>query len=280
MFTACGIEGLVSNGTSDDFSRPVVEINGGLAIDVRPPADEVTEDTPSPVYFVDAAGEVIEPVSDDVTDSTYQLRLPIGVYENGLVVAEQNQVRLARYFGVIGDEFDTQTTDGADLDFDSTAVALIIDTYLAAFDKTLQVISGANVDRAIARIRASFDSDSPARRVRDRVAELYALGRTDRVLPIFNEPDFGTVAGADPNNPDLVVQVPVANESTINPLWLERFGPDGINVATTTTAFDADLGLAALASQLEGCPDPDQIQVVFEVNFNDGTLDQNCSSIV
>ncbi|MEM7675990.1 MAG: choice-of-anchor X domain-containing protein [Myxococcota bacterium] len=270
----------MSNGPADDFSRPVVVLNGSLPIDVRTPPEDVTEDSTSPIYFVDAAGERVDPVSDDLSENTYQLRLPVGVYQNGQVVAEQNQVRLARYFGLIGDEFDTQVTDGADVDFESTAIAMIIDTYLSAYDKTLQVISGENIDSAIERIKASFETDSPARRVRDRVAELYALARADRVLPIFNAPDFGTVAGNDPNNPDLTVQLPVSNESTINPVWLDRFGPSGIDVATTTTAFDADLGLAAFMSQLEGCPDPDQIQVVFEVNFNEGSLDQNCSSIV
>ena len=280
---ACGIEGIAANRFEGDFERPVVDLSGGVAFDVRTPPDEEFEEgeePPIPLFFVDSAGEMVEAVSDDLTADRYGIRLPIAVYENGLLIAQRNQVRLARYVGRIGDEFDTVRLSAVDLDIDSTAIALVIDTYLSAYEKSLQVISGENMSSALGRLRAQLDDDTPMRRIRDRVAEFYALADTESIRAIFRSPDFATMPVDDPNNPGNTAQFPVANESTINPVWLDRAGPQGIDIATTTTAFDLDLARAAFDSQLEGCPDADNIKVVFEANFNEGQLDQNCSSIV
>ncbi len=277
-WTGCGLEGLVSNGSGDDFSRPVISLSGGVEFNLLPSGDEM-EAAPT-LAFTDSTGEVVEPVADDLFEDRYRIDLPVGVYSVGRLVAERNQVKLARYFGDVGDEFDTVEVTAADVDIDSTAIAMIIDTYLSAFDTNLQVLSGENVQATIERLQAGFASDTPARRVRDRIAEFYALADPDVERDIFRAPDFGLESAPDPNDPSAVVQLPVANESTINVVWLTRSGPSGLDVATTTTAFDQDLALAAFDSQLEGCSDPDNIKIVFEVNFNQGQLDQNCSAIV
>lgn len=283
VLSGCGVEGLLSN-TDGDFDMPVVRLSGTVAFDLRPPAPDETDpgDEPPPpiLVFTDSSGESVEPVSDDVFAEAYELELPVAIYQSGKLTATRNQVRLARYFGEIGDQFDTFELSTANLDIDSTAVAMILDTYLAAFETNLQAVSGQNIDAAISRIERAFGEDTPARRVRDRIREFYALADPEQVRTIFAEPDFTTELRPDPANPGGVIRVPVANASTINVVWLQRNGPDGIDVATTTTTFNLDLAQASVDSQLEGCRDPDNIKVVFEVNFNSGQLDANCSTIV
>jgi hypothetical protein len=260
VLSGCGLEGIVQNAGDNEHERPVTAVRGSL---LRP----VTK-----LEFINPAGAVIEPYDVDLFDDRYALDLFSSEYEKGLIVATAGEVRLTRYVGPLARESEIA---GINLDADSTATALLIDVYLAAFEKPFTAIEAANVEKVQERARALFESDADARLVRDTVAMFIGAANSMAERRVFLDPKFEVVTEPDPNNPDATITRLVAEEQTVNQDWLQRQ-----SFTFDAAAFDRALGAAALLIQLEGCADPNFIRTVFEVNFGTGQLDANCGSIV
>ena len=263
--TSCGLEGVFSELGDTDNVQPVSGLRGSLMRSLN------TGERQGTLTYLNSLGQEVEPYDVEIGTDRYAVDLFSETYERGKLIGQLGEIRFERYIPALPPE---SVTEELDLDADARAIALMIDTYLAAFEKPISTIAPDNMARATERMEEMFETQTPGRQVRDTVQLFLETALEQGTRSIFNRPDFRVEVRDDPNTPGSTITELFANRSTINPEWLSIRGLD-----TSTGAFDRALGQAAIDLKLEGCPDPDFITAIFEVDFNEGQLSANCSVI-
>ena len=252
--TSCGIETLVvERFDGEEHVLPTTKISGRVA------------NTPETIVLIRADGETVEPESIEIEGGKFTAEYLEADYPIAKLVAAEGERVLTAYVPTILIESENK---GIEIDGESTAKALAIDVALSAADRAATTLDPVVVANILERLGRDFDNEGPARDLKRMVDRLLEAADPKGDGTLFDAPQFD--AEFTPSGP------------TINPDWLSShdvdYDDDGDD-DEDAAAFDTALGLTAKSFLLDGCLDPDFIRVVFEVDFNDGRLDDNCDSI-
>jgi hypothetical protein len=291
LFCGCGLETIFANGGHVELARPASRIVGTLQMRTQSPNDTVTvtvsdssgnvlESVFGPlrdggVVAVDGAGSAIDrslPASLSA-DGKYALSLPTKSYSNLVVESSSGNAVLRALLPSLGE----QATVTVDLDARSTTEALITQGRLSGDASTWKKVTPETYLATRAKIQAALDAPGPSRDLLGYVTRISApVSAGGGWEPSQNGSLFFFLAPTLGPAPDYLVQ---ANQSPLSIDWL-RLSPfdyvgDGVG-RVNSNDFDAKLSAAAKLFQPAGCPDPNNIRIMFTVNFNAGALDGNC----
>ncbi len=244
LSTGCGLEHLFGGLVDTEHVRIVTTLSG------------TTTNTPATVVVQKPDGAAVEPLSAAITGQSFVLTLASSEYTNSRVVAQAGENRLEILVPTMSQASSTEVAISAR----STAQAMVLDAALSATGQNLTVTSPGLVRNALTQIEAALGSTTGVALLGD-VETILAQSDPASTTRIFRAPAFDASYAA--------------TQSTIDPAWLAAHP----SVATTTTAFDRQLGELASGINVAACLDPVNIRVVLEVNFNDGLKDGNCDPI-
>lgn len=260
----CGLEGMFGNVGRGPNERPASALRGI--------ADWTGADG-SQLSGLDGNGNEIEPFAATAGGGVYEMRLPSARYSMVRVQARAGNMLLRALVPFVGEE---TTLDGVNLDARGITEALIVEARLSAGGaRFAQLTPAAYVGDGVSTgtrtlIRQAFEVPGPTRELLRMVEEL--LPRGDAFSGALEPALF---------------RVPVFDATwavTTSPLdanWLAQnlVNYDGVPGADGPGPFDAKLAEVAQLYDPSGCPDPDNVRVVFSVDFNAGSLNGNCGNI-
>jgi hypothetical protein len=280
--SGCGLEGLFQGAGHESLDRPASKVTGGMdwgtsfvngAEPRVPPGTTVSALGPG--------GEELLAFQTRSTAATYEARFPSSTYAFVRVQGRAGQLVLRNIVPSVGEE----TTVREDLDAASTTEALIVEAWLSANDKSFtQLTPGAYVGNGIdtgtrTLIRQAFTQPGPTRELYEMVQRLVdqvdlGSGQIDPDLfrvPVLRGP---ATPGGDPDY--TVVETPLGGgflaRSNID------YTGDGIRDGDNGP-FDQKLSEVAQLWSPAGCPDPDNVRLVFSVDFRAGGRDGNGGTV-
>lgn len=262
--SGCGLENFFGNAAHQSFDRPSSEVTGKLAFK----ADRNTTFT-----GLDGGGNPVTPFVADAVSDGYRMKFPSSKYSFLRVQGRGGNIALRALVPSVGEE--SRTVEN--LDARSTTEALIVEAWLAANAKRFaQLTPAAYVGDGTTTgtrtlIRADLDRPGPAQDLLAMVERILARGDVTLAQP---DPDFFTVPVLDAA---YVVRTSPVSSGFLARAQLDYSG-DGV-VDVDSSAFDAKLSAAAQQYSPAGCPDPNNVRVVFTVDFRAGSLNGNCGSI-
>lgn len=285
VLASCGLEGMFANVGRKSEPRPASEIHGRATWAAAGGATATV--TPAQITVTDGDLNEITPF-DRQSDGRggYLAKLPSSRYSMILVHGRAGDTELRALVPFVGPESGVW---GVDLDARSMTETLIVEASLSAraipFAKlTPAAYVGDGVSSGTRTlIRKAFDAASPTPAQQQTQALLHMVER----LLAAGSPSSGATDPAlflrPVYDPTYVVSVVNAKtQSAVDVNWLQRsavdYTGDGV-VDATTAAFDAQLGAVAALYKPEGCEDPGHLRLFFTVDFNQGTLDGNCSAV-
>jgi hypothetical protein len=254
LLAGCGLENVFTNAGHDENERPASKIVGNA-----PQVPEVTR-----LAVIDGEGTVIEPFQATKTGEAYELRLPSSKYQMLRVRATLGNAELRVVVPGIDEESETT---GVDFDARNFTETLIAEARLSADGDSFDKVTPEAYLGTRALIRAAFDQPGPTQELLQMVERM--LTRFDAQSGILT-PEFF----AEPVLTDMfqVTQSPL----DLSGLARNPFDYVGDGVARgTSAAFDAKLSEVARLFRPAGCSDPARIRVLFESDFNEGSLDAN-----
>jgi hypothetical protein len=254
----CGLEN-VFNLTRSDSPRPASTIQG---------ATSWPDPNPSQFSASDGDGNPIDPFFTGADGGAYEVRLPSSKYSMIMVRARVGNMALRALVPFIDEE---TTLTGVDLDARAITEVLIVEARLSADGQTFKQLTPDAYLGTRKLIRAAFDEPGPTQDLLNMVEAIMA-----KVDPSSGslDPDFFDTAVL---NPDYTIK-----NRPVSPSFIARnpfdYTGDGVPDADSV-AFDAKLAEVAKLYLPAGCPDPDNIRVVFTVDFNSTTKNGNCASV-
>ena len=261
---ACGIEGFVGGITHTPYRRPASVIRGSATW---------AGANPSQFTVKDGAGQTVMPFEASVSNGTYELRLPSSSYSFLVVQAKAGNMALRAIVPSLGEE---STVEGVDLDAMAATESLIIETRLSADGQSLALLTPSTYQATSRNIREAMIVAGPTQ-------DLFRM--VERVIPMQEpfagvaDPDFFRVPAATWDAGKTTITV---TQSPLNNSWLARnpFDYTGSGCPPSPTcsdsaAFDAQLAAVAKLYEPAGCIDPDNVRLVFSVDFNPGCLNGN-----
>jgi hypothetical protein len=247
----CGLERIPYLG-HQPYARPASKLSGALSL------------TGAKVVVTDADGKEITPFESTFTNGTYEVKLPSAKYSNLVLVSRVGDTSLRALLPSIGEESAVQI----DINERSTTEALITEARLSADSSTWKQVTPDVYVATRDLIRAGFDVPGATQNL---------LNVVTRLIREAGDP----MAGGDP----IFFLKPVlradftTKTSALDPGWVERtrFDIDGDGRPNSETKpFDDLLSSVAQLYRPAGCPDPDNIRIVFTVDFNAGRKNGNC----
>jgi hypothetical protein len=289
VLAACGLEGFFTNATRRAYDRPASIIRGTLGWDGA---------TTAQLAVLDADGNALtdeakKPFDVKVQGRRYEIRLPSSKWSFVRVQARAGNFWLRALVPYVGEE---SSVDGVDLDARGVTEAMIVEARISAaanahlpgepnafakLNPSAYVGDGVtNGTRTLIRAAmegpTSWDAAGATFALRQMVERF--LLRADVASPeadAFFIPAVLTTVS--PGSTQLVVTNTAIDSSFLS---LNGFDYDGDGLPESSpTKFNTKLAEAARLYQPGGCPDPDNVRVVFEVDFNQGTLDGNCIAV-
>lgn len=262
----CGLENMFSNVGRSDAERPASRVVGQVG----------WGETSLPVRFtlLDASGNEVPAFQSSASATKFEARFPSAGYSMARVQARVGGLALRALVPAAGEE----STTTENLDARSMTETLIIEARLSATGKSFSQLTpaayaGNGVDTGTrTQIRKDMDTPgTPAANLLGMVDRL--IGRADLL--------------SEPTDPDLF-RIPVydttyaVTSSAISAGWIARneydYDADGITEGDSAD-FDAALGQAAQAYDPAGCPDPNNVRIVFQVDFNEGAQNGACGTV-
>lgn len=255
--TGCGLENLIGSAVhSQQYARPHSAFTGTVP-------EGVTADQ---LMVTDGTGNKIDAFAKSVNGTTYELELPSSKYQWLEVWAVSGQMALRAIVPQIGPE----TEQTVNIDARSTTEALLVEAKLSAQGKTFKQLTPDAYLGTRALIQAAFDQPGPTQDL---------LNMANRIMATY-DPSLSVGSPSYFNQPVLDSTFKVT-ASPLDSGFLLRsridYTGDG-KVDTDSAAFDTLLAQEAAAYKPEGCPDPNNIRVVFTVDFNDGAKNGVCGS--
>ncbi len=263
--SGCGLENLFSNVGHAAYEQPASRMTGAVAWSGTPPITSFVA--------LDGEGNELKPFQTSSSAGRYDLRLPSASYQMIRAQGRAGALALRALVPEIGEE----TTLGVDLDARATTETLIVEAWLSARGRKFQLLTpAAYVGDGVTTgtrtlIRKAFDLPGPTQDLLQMVERL--LGHAD-VTSGTTDPDIFLV-------PVLASDFRVLS-SPIGLGFLSRnpfdYDLDGIADSDSAT-FDALLTQVSQLYSPAGCLDPDNIRLVFSVDFTQGSLSGTCGTI-
>lgn len=265
--TGCGVEGFFSEAFDDTNPRPGVRLSGTVKLDE--PTVSVSNQDGSPVDIAESY----------VGGESYLVVLPLACYQLTRVQAAQGERTYRRLIARLspppppsyGCGSASGALNGVTLDADSTAAMLIVEARLSAEKRTLSSYDPKIVEGVLGLMYEEMAKPGLAQDFSKWVGRIVEAGTLTGNKVAFTTPgltaDFQTATTA------LSLDFMSARKVDFD-------GDDVVDTSSTATKkFDDALATLAEQFNLDGCLDPVNIRVVFEVDFNPGLRDGNCDSI-
>lgn len=257
-FSDCGLENLFGSAWHSPYARPASAVQGKA---------DFPGLTPSNIVVIDGDGNVIPAFSTTVGNGQYKTQLPSAQYQWLRVGITSGNMTLRALVPQIGEE----TTQTVDLDARSMTETLIVEANISAKGTRFKQLTPAAYLGTRTLIQAAFDRPGLTQDLLNMVQRI--MTQFDSTLSL-SSPYFFNIPQL---NPDFSVKT-----SPLDSAWLVRNPFDYVGAGVPqrdSTAFDTLLSQVAQLYKPEGCPDPNNIRVVFTVDFNSNTKDGNCGSI-
>ncbi|MFN3201052.1 MAG: choice-of-anchor X domain-containing protein [Bradymonadia bacterium] len=253
--SGCGLEGAVVEALGETNELPATRIRGSAA------------NQPTAMTYTEPNGDLVEAVEGpDFNGASFYIALPSGSYTNGRLSAANGERVMTT---LVPELFEESAIDGVVIDASTTTSTLITDAVLSAGGRTLQNVEPREVIEIFDQMAAAYGEEGREQAFLRMVERVLEAASTGGNIPVFNIPAFDAEFNA--------------TAPTLNPDWLaaRQVDYDGDGAPDSdAAAFDAALGRVVESRLSEPvCYDPQLIQVVFEVDFNEGRLDGNCDSI-
>jgi hypothetical protein len=254
-FFGCGLELIGGNLSHQAFERPASKIRGSVAL------------SNATLQILDADGKVIEPFQqsfDGGVTGAFEVRLPSAKYSNLVVSATSGNTSIRALVPVLGEE----SAIDVSLDERTLTETLITEARLSVTEAKWKQVTPEAYRATANLIQAAFDVPGPTQNL---------LNVVSSILSKYQDPNFG----GEP----IFFLTPVLNSdfttksSALNRGWVDRDLPDidGDGAPNfDSDSFDELLASVARLYRPSGCPDPDQIRIVFSVDFNSGRKNGNC----
>jgi hypothetical protein len=257
----CGLEGILSNQTHTDYDRPASAIHGTVAW---------SGFTAAGFNGLDGGGATLTPFLTNVTATTYDMRLPSAKYSMLRAQLRSGNVLVRALVPFIGEE---SIADGVNLDEKLLTEALIVEARLSQMGVSLKQLTPSAYLGTRLQIQNAMAQPGPTQDLMKMVKVILAKGDPSSGA---SDPDFFMVPEI---NADYSVKTSPLNGSYFlrNPLAYDPNDPN--RDQRDTAAFDAKLVQVAKLYDPTGCADPNNVRVLFTVDFNKSALNGNGSSI-
>ena len=198
---------------------------------------------------------------------SYQVQLPSSKYSMIEVTGVRGNLTLRALVPSIGEE--SKITD-VKLDERSITEAMIVEARLSADGQSMKQVTPTAYLGTRTLIYQAFDQPGPTQELLGyvtRIIQRYDPTLSQQTADFFNVPQY------DENY--------VVKQRAVNPSWIARqqfdYTGDG-RIDLDSVAFDQKLAEVAQLFRPAGCPDPNNLRVVFTVDFNPGAKNGNCSN--
>jgi hypothetical protein len=282
-FTACGFEGFLGLATSENHPNP----DAGTTEEPKPavvtgsiPAASIPGLDARDLEFFSGAGVKLSPAVA-VAGEQFTASFPAGERFVGMVVAaRRGTVALRALVPAAADGETTSAGDFDGIDNRETAACLLVEGQASAAGRSLSSYPADTLQVALDDV-AGLSASGEVQVFYDMVAALAACSDCDRgSAPRFRAPVLtaGYQAIESALHPDFILNNPVDYDGDAND-------------EDTTAKFDAAMAAALSAFEFKACYCDEQnyfaacgynqpmIQMVFAVDFSEGTLDGNCDPI-
>jgi len=250
--SGCGIESIFTNAGHAANERPASKLTGKLAF------------ATGTVTITDAEGKVLEPFQSSMDGGTYEVRLPSAKYSNLVAIHTVGTSVMRALVPSVGEE----SAVAIDIDARSTTEAIISEARLSADGSSWKKVTPEVYVATRDLIRAAFDVPGPTADLLKYVG-LVITGGTDPTMT--GDPVFFLV-------PVLTPTYTVTTSPLLNG-WLDRVRFDYVGDGKRrgdSADFDAKLVEVAKLYRPAGCPDVNNVRVMFTVNFNANAKNGNC----
>lgn len=272
--SGCGLESLIGDAGHESLPRPASKVRGGVAWTAAP----------SPSFTaLGPSGAEIAPFDFKSGGGRYEVQLPSASYSMIRVQGRAGQLALRALVPEIGEE----SAVVEDLDAESMTETLIVEAWLGANGKSFTQLTpaayaGNGVDTGTRTlIRQRMQEPGPTRELFQMVERLVAA--VDVTSSPIDFDLFRVPVMVGPAEPGGEPNYTLATDGT--PLgggFLARasidYTGDGIRDGDSGP-FDAKLVEVAQLYSPEGCPDPENVRLVFTVDFRAGGKDGNGGTI-
>jgi hypothetical protein len=257
LLAGCGIENFGNLGRTE-YDRPASAI---LGTSYWPDA--------LPAQFSATDGEnVITPFLINASGTSYELRLPSSKYSMIEVTGRVGNLALRAIVPSIGEE---SKVTGVALDERTITEAMIVEARLSADGQKLKQVTPDAYLGTRNLIYAAFDQPGPTQDLLNMVKAI--IGRYDATLS-QPDPDFFNVPIYDSTY--------AVKQRAVSPSWIARqqfdYTGDG-RIDGDSVAFDQKLAEVAKLYRPAGCADPNNLRVVFTVDFNTSAKNGNCANV-
>ncbi|HTS82493.1 MAG TPA: choice-of-anchor X domain-containing protein [Myxococcaceae bacterium] len=265
----CGLENLTNTGRSE-YARPASTISGTTFF----------QNSETAAFTVTLGDKTYAPCtlasSPTATDcllltaqgTSYEVRLFSSNYSMIEVNAVVGNMTLRALVPSIGPE---SSVSNVNLDAEAITEAMIVEARLSADGNSFKNITPAAYLGTRNLIYAAYNEPGPTQDLLNMVKRLMTL-----YDPTISQP-----------NPDLF-NVPQYDSSynvinrAVDPSLIARsqidYTGDG-KVDNDSVAFDNQLATVAKLYRPQGCPDPNNLRVVFTADFNNGALNGVCATV-
>jgi len=282
-FTACGFEGFLGLATSENHPTP----DAGITEEPKPavvtgsiPAASIPGLDARDLEFFSGSGVKLSPAVT-VAGEQFTATFPAGERFVGMVVAAQRGTVALR--ALLPSAPDGETTTAGDfdgIDNRETAACLLVEGQASAAQRSLSSYPADTLQTALDDV-AGLSGAGEVQVFYDMVAAITACTDCDRgSAPRFRAPVLtaGYLAIESALHPDFILDNPIDYD-------------DDNDDEDTTTEFDAAMAAALSAFEFKACYcdeqdyfaacgyDQPMIQVVFAVDFSEGTKDGNCDPL-
>ena len=282
-FTACGFEGFLGLATGENHPTP----DGGTTEEPRPavvtgtvPASSIPGLDARDLEFFSGDGTLLSPAVV-VQGEQFTASFPAGERFVGMVVgARRGTVALRALVPAATDGETTTAGDFDGIDNRETAACLLVEGQASAAGRSLSSYPADTLQTAIDDL-TQLSASGEVKAFYDMVSAVVACTDCDKgTAPRFRAPVMtaGYLAIESALHPDFIL----ANS-------IDYDGDQ--NDEDTTAKFDSAMAVALAAFEFKACYCDEQayfaacgysqpmIQVVFAVDFNEGTKDGNCDPI-
>jgi len=272
LLPGCGIERLGNLGRNET-ARPSSAISGTTYfMDAQPSQLGANDAEGNAMTWCGATGNDWDLGKacfiTSASQQNYEVQLPSSKYSMIEVTGRSGNLALRTIVPSIGEE--SQLT-GVPLDERYVTETLIVEARLSHDKQSMKTITPAAYLGTRNLIHAAFDQPGPTQDLLSMVQRIIA--RFDPTLS-QTDPDFFQVPQYDEN-------WNVKNRA-VSPSWIARqqfdYTGDG-RIDLDSVAFDQQLAQVAQLYRPAGCPDPNNLRVVFTVDFNPGAKNGLCATL-
>lgn len=272
LLAGCGIERFGNLGRNES-PRPTSAITGSTYFtDAQPSQFGANDADGSAMNYCGATGNDWDLGKNcfrtSASGQSYEVDLPSSKYSMIEVTARTGNLALRTLVPFIGEE---TTLTGVPFDERNVTETLIVEARLSHDKVSMKTITPDAYLGTRKLIQAAFDQPGPTQDL---------LAMVQRIIVRFDpslsqtDPDFFAVPSYDENWN--------VKDRAVSPSWIARqqfdYTGDG-RVDGDSVAFDQLLAQVAQLYDPTGCPDPNNIRVVFTVDFNPGAKNGVCATV-